>query len=103
MREQHIEVLCCDVKVITENPEIWATNGLGRSALSSSTIRLREGMPQDVRGTVFFHELIHFMADLLSIKLSEQTVDGLALGMYSLYKNNDVQEILGEEGESKND
>ena len=94
MREQKVEVLGCNVRVITEDPGNWAIGGLGRCDFRSSTIRLREGMSPDVRGTVFFHELIHYIDGLLSIELSEQAIDGLAVGMYSLYKNNDMQKIL---------
>lgn len=84
----NIEVLDHTVIVKFDDPEGWASDGMGRCDMKNGTIHINSTMNKDAQGSTFMHELVHLIADMNSIELSEQSVDGLSLGLLSFIKNN---------------
>lgn len=89
-----IKVLDHEIKVYLEDPEEWTSGGMGRASVKSGIIRINKNMSDDTVQSTFIHELVHIIADLNSIELNEQTVDGIALGIHSFLKNNYPKNIL---------
>ncbi len=83
-----IKLLDHEIKVKLEDPGNWDRNNMGHSDIGAGTITIDNTMPTDTIQSTLIHELIHIIAGLNSISLTEQSVDGLAIGIYSFIKNN---------------
>lgn len=75
----------------------WEPHCLGRCSLTESRVVLRAGLSDDLRRSTALHELTHLVSDLLQLGLSEQQVDGVAIGLYSLMQDSPafMREMLG--------
>jgi hypothetical protein len=96
MNNQTLALLNHKIELIVSASSPWVANGMGRCDTSKSQIHIKEGMPSDVQGSIFIHELVHYIADMNGIDLSEQTVNNLALGFFSFLKSNPefIKELL---------
>ena len=85
-----LKLLSHDVNIVyTEGAEDVSPAGyMGRCNLKESRISISNSMPKDLQGSTLVHEVIHYIADLNSIELTEQSVDGLALGVFSFIHDN---------------
>lgn len=90
-----IQLLEHEIEVLV-NDSIWAENGMGRCSVKDLQILINDKMPYDMQTSVFIHELVHMIVDMNSIELTEQSIDGIALGILSFLKNNVylVKEIM---------
>jgi len=88
MKSFKMKVLEHDIDVQFESPGMWAKDGMGRCDLKKGAIGVSNEMPHDVQCSIFMHELVHLIGEINSIELTEQSTDGLALGMVSFIKNN---------------
>ena len=86
--EFNIRLLAHDIRVIVESPAHWSEGGLGRASLKDQTIRLNEAMLKDVRYSTLLHEIVHLISDLNTIELTEVQVDVVAMGLFTLIKDN---------------
>lgn len=82
-----INVLDHEIKVFIDDPTDWSM-GMGMANPSTGVIRLSRSLSPDMLQSTFLHELIHCIADMNSIELTEQTIDGLALAFNSFLKSN---------------
>lgn len=82
-----INVLDHEIKVYIEDPKIWSIH-MGMCDISNGEIRLNINNSIDIMQSTFLHELLHIILDLNSIKLSEESIDGISLGLNSYLKNN---------------
>lgn len=62
---------------------------LGNCNMATGSINVRKNLSQEMFSFVSIHEVLHFIADMNSIKLNEQAIDGLALGINSFIRNNE--------------
>jgi len=83
-----IKVIDHEITVKIEDPWSWDLNKVGNSNFAKGIIIVDGSMPVDAIRSTFLHELIHIIAALNSIELTEQSVDGLAIGIHSFIKNN---------------
>ena len=83
-----LNLLDCKIDLVYEDAEHWSQGSLGRCNMKRSSIHLSSQMADDMSNMTLLHELIHMIADMNSIDLSEQSVDGLAIGMMSFLKGN---------------
>ncbi len=90
-----IKILSHEVKLIKNSPGNWADGALGRAYIKDGEILLNLDQSEDSMRSTFVHEVTHYIADLLSIEMSEQQVDGIAMGMFTFLKDN--KEIVLEE------
>ena len=88
MKKTTIELLDHEITVELVPRNKMPEGGMGKCNLGQSYIQLNETMTLDAQQSTFWHELLHLSADLNSIELSEQDIDGLALAMHSFVKNN---------------
>ena len=82
-----IKILSHDVTYKLEDPGLWAT-GLGRAHIVDMAIVVNNNLQDDARRSTTLHEITHIISDLLQLELTEQQVDGVAVGMHSLLKDN---------------
>ena len=61
---------------------------LGTADIREAMIRLRADMPPDLANSTLLHECVHIISDLLTLELTEQQVDGIAIGIHSIIKDN---------------
>jgi len=69
-------------------------DGIGMSSLSDCYIGLKDSAAFDTKRSTFMHELVHIIANIQDIELSEQDVSGLALGFMSFLDQNFGFEFL---------
>lgn len=92
-----IRVLDHDIKVVFSDPEAWAEDAMGRCDMKRGEILINSTIDKGMQGSTFMHELVHMIADMNNIEISEQSVDGFALGMTSFIRNNPkfINEVVG--------
>ena len=61
---------------------------LGRADINDNIIYLREGMPEDKLGEIFFHEVCHAITEMLNQNVTEDQVNNTAVGLYGFLKEN---------------
>lgn len=83
-----IKLLSHDVVMKVNDPTTWDVNGMGRCSLALLEIQISKHMPPHAQGSTLIHEIIHMIADMHSIELSEHQVDSLALGLFSFIREN---------------
>lgn len=98
--EFSIRLLCHDVKVAVESPKMWSVGGLGRTSLKLMEIALCDEMPADIKHSVLLHEIIHLIADMHSMEITEQQIDAISIGFFSLLRDNHelIRDIAGMPG-----
>ena len=88
MKSFKMKILEHEIDVQFESPDIWAENGMGRCSFKKGALGVDHNMPHDVQCSIFMHELVHLIGEINSIELTEQTIDGVAIGLLSFIKNN---------------
>ena len=83
-----IKLLSHSITLKINDPSTWAESGMGRCHLPKLEILINNSMPPDIQGSTLIHELIHMIADMNSVKITEQQVDTISLGVYSFIKEN---------------
>ena len=78
----------CKLDLVIEDPQHWAVNAMGRCDYKLGYISVSNQLPEDIQSSILLHELLHMIAEMNSIELSEQSIDGLSLGLLSFIKNN---------------
>lgn len=63
-------------------------NQVAESDYRTGTIDLIEGMPPDVRGHTLIHEILHIIESAQGLSLTEQDINSLASGFYSVLRDN---------------
>jgi hypothetical protein len=76
------------ISVIQDDPSQWSINGMGRSCVSNGVIRIKADMPEDIKQSTLLHEVIHMIADMNGIKVSESTVGVLENGLFEVLRSN---------------
>jgi len=95
--EFSVRVFSHDFKVIVGSPGGWSETSMGNSSVLEQKIQLNAAMPHDVRCSTLLHELVHAISDLMSAGLSEAQVDAVAVGMFTIIKDNPelIAELAG--------
>ncbi len=94
MTNKTIRLLDCDIQVKFCSPgDMSSDTAIGRYDIKDGSIKIRNDMPPDIAQAVFFHELVHAIALMNSMELSEQDVDGIALGIRSFLENNETWRV----------
>lgn len=88
MEDTTLSILDHEITLKNEDPGDWESGGMGRCNVLKSKISINSLLPEDVKRNTFIHELIHWVHDTTGVELSEQDVDGLALGINSFITNN---------------
>lgn len=88
MRKVTLKMLDHRIQLQMGEPEDWDFNTLGVANLHNNRITIRDSIPNDKKRSVFCHELLHIIADMHSIELTEQDVDAVSLGINSFITNN---------------
>lgn len=83
-----IKLLSHDIALKVSDPGTWEANGMGRCSLLRLEIQVNKHMPPHAQGSTLVHELIHMIADMHSVELTEHQVDSLALGVFSFIREN---------------
>jgi len=77
------------IKVIVGDPSDWGENvDMGRSSIKNLTINVNKSMPNDIKCSTLLHEILHIVLDFQSMDLTEQQVDILTIGLFSLARDN---------------
>lgn len=88
MKNTVITILEHDIKVKFFEPTLLTDNVFGKCSLTSSEIYVDSSLSVDMQNSTVLHEIVHLIADLQSVELTEQMVDSLSLGILSLLRNN---------------
>lgn len=83
-----IKIISHEVELIKNSPGNWSQGGLGRADIKEGQILLNIEQSEDSLRSTLIHEVTHYISDLLSLELSEQQVDGVAMGMFTFLKDN---------------
>ena len=83
-----IKLLSHKITLKVNDPSMWLESGMGRCYLPKLEILINKDMPPDIQGSTLIHELLHMIADMNSLKITEQQVDTMSLGIYSFIKEN---------------
>lgn len=89
MDDSVIELLEHKFKVEYCSPKLWSGNGLGRCSLADQLIQINSDAGKEVQESTFYHELVHMIADISDLELSESEISALGLGFYSYIKHTD--------------
>lgn len=77
-----------NITIIENNPGGWSENGMGRWLGKNGEILINSGMPDDIKDSVLLHEIIHALADMNALNLSETQVSVLANGLFETLRAN---------------
>jgi hypothetical protein len=66
-----IDILGHEFVYRSEDPSIWTGTGMGRSSVKDALILTNAGMAPSVQASTLLHEIVHVIADLLSVQASE--------------------------------
>lgn len=61
---------------------------LGTFCLGKSQIRIDQNLKDDLKLSTLVHEAVHSISKLQQIKMTEQQVDIIAMGMYNILRDN---------------
>lgn len=88
MKDTTLSILDHEISLKNEDTQDWVPDMMGVTNVLASKILIRSDLPTDVKRSTTIHEVIHWIANMNSIELDEQDVDGLAMGINSLITNN---------------
>ena len=83
-----IKLLSHDVNYKVEDPGLWRHSGMGMASVVDMAVVINKNMPKDAIRSTTLHEIVHIVDGLLQLELTEQQVDGVAIGIHSLLKDN---------------
>lgn len=75
---------------ITILPEDHMEGIMGLCRSDDCAIDLRDGMTTDKQGEVFLHEVIHAVGETLNLKLTENQVNSLGVGLFGFLRRNKI-------------
>jgi len=84
----NVTILDHSVDVSFDDVSEWVRDGMGRADVKLLKVNISANLQEDVKRSTAMHEFVHIICGLLSIELEENEVDAIALGVYSLIKNN---------------
>ncbi len=84
----HLIIAQQRINVIEENPTLWSENGMGRCSTVAGIIRIKKSMPEDIKQATLLHEVIHLIADMNGLKISETTVSVVSTGLMEVLRSN---------------
>lgn len=84
-----IKILGQDYNVI-EKEDAKMEGIMGLCLSDDCEIHLRKSMPEDKKGEVFLHEVVHAIAETLNLKLTENQVNNLGVGLYGFLASNKI-------------
>ena len=98
MKFKTIKILSQKVEVKESNPQGWSDNGMGRGSTKDNLILINESMPNDAKLNTLLHEIIHMIAAMSAIELTETTISVLTNVLFSFIRENKqvVNEIIKE-------
>lgn len=77
----YVAVESCDAKG-------WDTGSAGQWDDSNNSVKVKQHVSDDVAKLTTCHEIVHAIESFTGIELTEQQVQALGLGMFSLIKEN---------------
>jgi len=83
-----IKILSKEHTVQFEDPGLWSDNGMGRCYVPDQVIRINSGMHTETQKSTLLHEILHVIDDCCGLGLTEQQINGLETGLYSVFKDN---------------
>jgi len=88
-----MKILGHEVRIIEIDPGMMGghtsgTTAMGRSSIGKGQIELDAGLKDDVKASTLMHEMVHVIADHMYLRMTEEQVSGLAVGLYACMKDN---------------
>jgi len=83
-----IKILSKEYTVHFEDPGLWSDGGMGRCYAPDQVIRINSAMHPDAQKSTLLHEILHAVADCCGLSLTEQQINGLETGLFSVFKDN---------------
>lgn len=77
-----------EIKITESDPAGWSENGMGRWLGKKGEILINDQMPQDIKDSTLLHEIIHALADMSSLEMSEIQVAVLSNGLFETLRSN---------------
>jgi len=83
-----VKLLDLEFTVIDDDGSGWAAGAMGRADLKNSKIHICSEMEKGMKDSVLLHEVLHIIADIQGVEMSEQDTSCIASGFYSLIVSN---------------
>lgn len=84
-----IKLLSHDISIIVESPVAWGHDtSMGRADIKTQTIRISDRLSDGIALNTLIHEILHLIANLNDIELSETQVGVIATGLFTLIQDN---------------
>jgi len=86
--QNKVQILDHSVTISFDSVSEWTPGGMGRADVKILKVNVSSDLHSDIQKSTLVHELLHIICDILSVELEENEIDAIALGVYSLIKNN---------------
>jgi len=83
-----IKILSKVYDIQFEDPGLWSSNGMGRCYVPDQVIRINSSMNIETQKSTLIHEILHVVSDCCGLDLTEQQINSLETGLYSVIKDN---------------
>lgn len=83
-----LNILEHQITVLFQDQTFWNTGSMGRASLKDSKIGINPTMTPEVQASTLLHEIIHIIADALSLEVKEPVIDGIAMGLFQVLRRN---------------
>lgn len=83
-----VTIFSHDINISYQSPGLWGEGDMGRACVMTQEVLVNDGLPVDTKVSTVIHELTHIISDLISLNMSEEQVDGMSVGLFTLMKDN---------------
>lgn len=93
MKNFKLKISSHDFNIILDSAGVWEPGGMGRAYVKTQTINIDKEMEVDAIKSTLLHEIIHVISDFNHLELTEEQTSGLAIGLYSVFKDNECFDL----------
>lgn len=86
--EQRVKVMSQSVTITPCDANGWDTGSFGQFDPTNNTIKVKEHVTKDVRDNTVCHELCHVIETMVGITLTEEQIQALGFGWYTIIRDN---------------
>jgi len=83
-----LHVLSHTIRVVCDDAKGWETGSHGQFTENDLIVRVRKGLEEQVKDLTICHELCHVIESLTGQPMTEQQIQCMALGWYSIIMEN---------------
>lgn len=83
-----VKIFSHEIDISYQSPGLWGDGDMGRACVTDQKVLVNSDLPADTKVSTVLHELTHMISDLISLDMSEAQVDGMAVGLFTLLKDN---------------